>query len=465
MKIQSISSNKVSFGYDRTLNKELKDELAQYPDRKWARTISSLNSYCNSLEGCLKSEEKKSKSDSSKYNDYLDLFLTAKQMLAGFVEITFEKLHFADREYTHYNDEFTKNGQKDDDWRKEICSSIIDWTSDSVEKPKKTSQSPQSQTNSAVTQEEKSNEPKKEITDTQSILSLLTPKSFLEVYTPDITSPRGFCDVAGMKELKRDLNESIIQLIQNPEQARLDFEEYGKTIPKGILLYGPPGCGKTYITQSLASEIDVPLYMLNISKVGSHYINMTSKNLKSAFDEAIQIAQKTEKPCIIFLDEIDSLGFDRNSRMEPDDLKQVSTMLQAMDTAKKSNVIIIGATNKYNLLDPAIRRRFDKRVFVDIPDLESIKALVRKTLEPLKKGQKLLSSDEEIELIAKKLQGHSNSAICNITKEAAINAMHRGRAEIQTIDFDKAIESTSEEKPDRKIYISDEKKKTAKIGF
>lgn len=465
MKIQSININKVSFGYDKTLNKELKAELAQYPDRKWARTISSLNSYCNSLESSLKSEEKKSKSASSKYNDYLDLFLSAKQMLAGFVEITFEKLHFSDREYTHYNDEFTKNGQKDDDWRKEVCSSIIDWTSNSIEKPKETSQNSQTQTDSAVTQEEKSSEADNEKTNTQSILSLLNPKSFLEVYTPNHTSPKGFCDVAGMNELKRNLDEGIIQFIQNPKQAELDFEEYGKTIPKGILLYGPPGCGKTYITQSLASEIDVPMYMLNISKAGSHYINMTSKNLKAAFDEAIRISKTTEKPCILFLDEIDSLGFDRNSRMEPDDLKQVSTILQAMDAAKKSNVIIIGATNKYNLLDPAIRRRFDKRIFVDIPDIESIKALVKKTLAPLKKAQKLLTSDSEIDLIANKLQGYSNSSICNITKEAALNAMRRNRSEIQMIDFDKAIESTSEEKPDRKIYLSDAKNRTTKIGF
>ena len=130
----------------------------------------------------------------------------------------------------------------------------------------------------------------------------------LEVYNPSPQSPKGFSDVAGMSDLKRDLSEGIIQLIQNPEQAKLDFDDYGKTIPKSILLYGPPGCGKTYITQALAAETESPLYLLNISKAGSHYINMTSKNIQAAFDEMISIADKSDKPCLLFMDEIDTMA-------------------------------------------------------------------------------------------------------------------------------------------------------------
>ncbi len=471
LRISSIHTQKASFGYDKKLNQELKEQLSEYPDRQWAKTISTLNSYCNGIEANLKREEKNT--NSTRYSDYLDIFLSAKQMLAGFVEITFENLHFADREYKHYDDEFIKNGSNKRDWRKEICNYLLDWTTTiPQEKPNKPAQDTkirQTDNKADIKQSEQEQiikeTNKAEETETQSLLSLLTPKSFLEEYKPEEQSPKGFADVAGMAELKRDLQEGIIQLVQNPQQAQLDFEEYGKTIPKGILLFGPPGCGKTYITQALASEIDTPMYMLNISKAGSHYINMTSKNIKSAFDEAIKIAEKTDKPCLLFMDEIDSLGFDRNSRMEPDDLKQVSTMLQAMDSAKKSNVIIIGATNKYNLLDPAIRRRFDKRILVDIPDTESIAALITKNLQPMKKGQKLLSSPEEIQIIAEKLKGYSNSSICNITKEAALNAMRRDRADIEVQDFEKAIEMTSEEKPDRQLYMAESKANTRKIGF
>lgn len=480
MKITSNYTYRPNFGYDKQLNEELRTELNSHPDKKWARTLASMNSYCNNLETNISRESKTSKKEDSKLQDYLDIFLSCKQMLAGFVSITFENLNYADREFRHYDDEFIKNGSKDNDWRKEARDTLTDWVSPEVIKESKAKNKgdskelyvpkfdeegrevvPQSQSNGEVTPVESS----QPAAAAETILSKLSPKSFLEEFKPDASTPKGFIDVAGMSELKRDLNEGIIEYIQNPEQAKLDLEEYGKTIPRSILLYGPPGCGKTYITQSLASEIDVPLYLLNISKAGSHYINMTSKNLKAAFDEAISIAEKTDKPCLLFMDEIDSLGFDRNSRMEPDDLKQVSTMLQAIDSAKKSNVIIIGATNKFNLLDPAIRRRFDSKVFVDVPDLESRKALVTKNLTPLKKGQKLLESPSDIEEIAKKLDGFSNNSICNISKEAALNAMRRNRADISVEDYMLAIEKTTEEKPDRNLYKADSAQQAKKIGF
>ncbi len=467
LKISPNYLHNVNFGYDKQLNKELKEQLASYPDKQWAQTLSSMNSSCNKLESDLKKEEKNKDEKDSKYQDYLDIFLTFKQMLAGFVEITFENLNFANREFKHYEDEFKKNGSLPEDWRSEVCDNLREWTSfDSLKASKNNLISDNSPYIDTFSNEDTETESENStlLQPISSEVSQLSPKSFLEEFKKDPLSPSGFSDVAGMKDLKKDISENIIEFIQNPKQAQLDFEEYGKTIPKAILLYGPPGCGKTYITQALASEIDSPMYLLNISKAGSHYINLTSKNLKSAFDEAISIADKTEKPCLLFMDEIDSLGFDRNDRMEPDDLKQVSTLLQEVDIAKKSNVIIIGATNKYNLLDPAIKRRFDSKIFVDVPDIESIKALLTKNLQPLSKGQKLLSSDEDLEVIAKKLKGYSNSSICNISKSAALNALKRNRADISTEDYIQAINSTSEEKPDRKMYLPDSEK-TNKIGF
>ncbi len=477
MRIPINCTYKPNFGYDKQLNEELKQSLSTFPDRQWAQTLSSMNSYCNKLENNLIRESKKTEKSDSKFQDYLDIFLSCKQILAGFISITFDQLNYADREFTHYHDEFLKNGSKDNDWRKDACENLKDWLSPELLKKLKDKKDQDESTitskNTESTAQSDNNinnltptaDSSKASSATETISSKLSPKSFLEEFKPDISTPKGFIDVAGMENLKRDLREGIIDFIQNPEQAKIDLEEYGKTLPNTILLYGPPGCGKTYITQALASEIDVPLYLLNISKAGSHYINMTSKNLKAAFDEAIAIAKNTDRPCLLFMDEIDSLGFDRNSRMEPDDLKQISTMLQAIDTAKKSNVIIIGATNKFNLLDPAIRRRFDSKVFVDVPDIDSRKDLLIKNLSSLKKGQALLSSQDDIETIARKLDGFSNSSICIISKQAALNAMRRNRANISLEDYIKAIETTSEEKPDRKQYKAElnETKKT--IGF
>lgn len=508
MKINNnYTNNNINFGYDKKLNAELKSKLSTYSDRGWAQTLSSMNNYVNKLEGSLSAEAKNNatKSD-SRYHDYLDLFLSLKEVLAGFVSITFDDLNYADREFNHYYDEFVKAGSPSDDWRMEACSSLKDWVSPDVVKKllsgKKTgtdvkregvaeitgnTKNPQqnhlspdmlkgiisNNKNSSkddvaeITEITKTpQQPSQKVQDiADKIVSGLSPKSFLEEYQPTANSPKGFQDVAGMSQLKRDLYDGIIQLIQNPEQAQLDFEEYGKVIPKGVLLYGPPGCGKTYITQALSSEIETPLYMLNISKAGSHYINMTAKNIKAAFDEAIEIADKSGKPCLVFMDEIDTVCFDRNSRMEPDDLKQVGTILQAMDKAKEHNVIIIGATNKYNLLDPAAKRRFDSKVFVDVPDTDSIISLLQKNLAPLRKGQNLLSNTADLEKIAKMLIGYSNSAICTISKEAAMCALRRGRADIEVQDYENAIKNTNEEKPSRKDYLAESKIESKRIGF
>lgn len=466
-----ISNNyintKTSFGYDKKLNTELKAKLAVHHDQEWAKDLSSMNNYVNKLESRVVSESKTS--NSSKYEDYLDIFLNFKNVLAGFVSVTFPDINFADREFNHYYDEFVKGGSKTDDWHLDACETLSDWISpelkDKLPKkkidPKKQLYVPKFDEDGVEIEQV----PEEKSPQVQSKVSKLSEKSMLEEFVPTSTAPKGFDDVAGMFDLKRDLTEGIIQLIQNPEQAQLDFEEYGKTIPKGILLYGPPGCGKTYITQALSAETKTPLYLLNISKAGSHYINMTSKNIKAAFDEAIAIASKSETPCLLFMDEVDTMAFDRNSRMEPDDLKQVGTILQGMDDAKAHNVTIIGATNKYDILDPAVKRRFDSKVFVDIPDEKSIKALLEKNLKPLKKGQKLLSSPEDIETVSKLLKGFSNSSICTISKEAALNAMRRDRADIAVEDYKKAVETTGEEKPDRKMYLAESKKASNKIGF
>jgi SpoVK/Ycf46/Vps4 family AAA+-type ATPase len=158
------------------------------------------------------------------------------------------------------------------------------------------------------------------------------------------------------------------------------------------------------------------------------------------------------------------MAFDRSGRGENEDLKQVGTLLQEIDKIKGSNVIVIGATNKINLLDPAIRRRFDMKTLVDIPDFESIQALVKKNLSAYSKGATLLESDKDIEEIAKQLKGFSNSSICAISKQAALNAMKRDRADIALEDYEKAIKETTEEKPDRTQYLS-EAAGSKKIGF
>ncbi len=461
MKISPIQNYNVNFGYDKALNKELKAELKNYPNKELAGVISRLNSQCNSLENYIR------KNDNPSVDDFIDMFITLKEVLTSYVSVTFENLKFADREYKHYHDEFVKESKdKKNSWLNEVCDVIGQWTSSpvSVNKSKNSHQVEKNNNNSTnISSSEAKPSEKHDLTST--LKTIASSAKALDEFIPTEDTPKGFVDVAGMDKVKEELSDGILQLINDPKQAQLDFEEYGKKIPRGLLLYGPPGCGKTYITQALSQEAGIPLYLLNISKTGSMYVNMTSKNIQKAFDEAIEKAKTTGKPCLLFMDEIDTLGFNRDSQSEQEDIKQVGTLLQAMDKAKSNNVIVIGATNKYKLLDPAVKRRFDSKTFIGIPDFDARKALLIKLLSPRKKAQTLLADSEAIDEISKQLNGYSNDSICKIISNASSRALKRNRADISLEDFQTAIKETSEEKPDIKDYLDENGALKPKIGF
>ncbi len=476
MKVSFNNSYRPSFGYDKKLNKELVEKLKSYPDKDWAKTLTSMNRVCNNLEKNLTKSEKISSSE-SKFQEYLDLFLTQKQMLAGFIAITFEDLFFADKEFDHYQDEFIKRGAKQDDWRIDVCNYLDEWCELNHSKVQNNETQPtqviyvnpdedeidyETDENTSFITTNGPAPSERQLNSTDG--SNLRKNSLLEEFIPKSSSPKGFSDVAGMEKVKKDLENSIVKMINNPEQAQQDFEEYGKEMPRAILLYGPPGCGKTYISEALSAEINTPLYMFSIGKAGSSYVNATSKNIKSAFDEAISIANKTKKPVLVFMDEIDSIGFDRNDKTWPEDIKQVATLLQSMDKAEDSGVIILAATNKYQLLDPAVKRRFTTKTFVDVPDDKARIALLKHRLSSVKKGQNLAENQDSLSKISKQLDGFSNDSICKITYNASMNALERDRAEIDIQDFEKAIEETTEEKPDRIDYSEKNRPKEIK-GF
>ncbi len=473
MKISLNTNYNVNFGYDKKLNKELVQKISKYRtvDKSWSKALSALNSYCNFLEDSIINLE--DKHQIYYYTDFIDLFLTFKQKLAGYVATSaFNKdINYVEREYAHYKKEYMLHGSKSVDWRKSVLRSLNAWR----EYPDKEFEEPDEKTSKSLNIKKEKNENKTSNNSLQTastqddllskISTALKKQSLLKLYTPDSDSPKGFNDVAGMDNLKVELQDGILQSIKNPKQAQLDFEEYGKKFPRGILLYGPPGCGKTYITQALAYEANLPMFLLNISKVGSMYINNTSKNLQAAFDEAIDFAQKSGKPCLLFMDEIDSIGLNRGNRIDNEDIKQVTTLLQAMDDAKSKNIFIIGATNRIDNVDAAIRRRFDSRCFVDLPDKNARKDLLFKLLSAHKKGLNLAKNDDELIQISELLDGYSNDSITKITQEAMLNALKRNRDEVNKNDFIYAINTTSEEKPSRKDYMSADLKHSKPIGF
>ncbi len=461
MKIHGIYNSNASFGYDKKLNKQLKMLTSSVCEKKWGKNVLTINNLCNKMEDTLRDDEKRQflSRNNNTYINYVEGLVGLKQMLTGFVEDLFPFLKYADKEYEHYNDEFCLFGKREDDWRYPLIKSLEGFVSEKIKDKKYAAMFPFPDN---IDEIENIEEIFGEATNNN---SSKIKTSILEEFKPLKTTPQGFKDVKGMEGLKSNLRNSVVKYFENPELEILDKEEYGIKKPRAILLYGPPGCGKTYITQALAAETKTPLYLLNIANAGSKYINETSKNIKEAFAEAVKIAKTTEKPCLLFMDEVESMGFDRSSDTTPEQLKQIDTMLQSIDIAKDSNIIIIAATNKYNLIDEAIRSRFDKKISVDVPDFESRKALLKSKLSETSKGKNLAENDEDVNKISEMLDGYSNRSICSICEAAAINALNRDRADIEFMDYEKAITTTSEEKIISKSYEAKNGEKAMKIGF
>ena len=200
MKITQISSYKPNFGYDKKLNLELKEELRNHQDRRWASTISTLNNHCNRLETNLRSAEKDKGKKDPHFEDYIDVFSSSKQMLVSLVEATFEHLHFADREFTHYQDEFIKRQETDDnDWRLEICEYLTPLVSDEIQKTIKPAE------NIPVTK----TIPKKREEIPQKQDTHLSPKSHLEEFKATKKTPKGFDDVVDITSKIQGIVEGL----------------------------------------------------------------------------------------------------------------------------------------------------------------------------------------------------------------------------------------------------------------
>jgi len=230
MKISPIQIYKPSFGYNRQLNDELKARLASHPDKKWAKTLGQMNSFCNKLESDVKREDKTKNNPGSKFSDYLDIFLTYKQMLAGFIAITFNDLKYADKEYETYADEYIKEGAKEYDWRRDVCEQLTEWTEENhrpltdanpvevtyvITNPQEDEMA--EELPECIDSPKTLSDKKADIIDT--LKSHLGSNSMLEEFRPAEFSPKGFQDVAGMDKLKKDLKSSIVDVINNPEQA------------------------------------------------------------------------------------------------------------------------------------------------------------------------------------------------------------------------------------------------------
>jgi cell division protease FtsH len=244
---------------------------------------------------------------------------------------------------------------------------------------------------------------------------------------PDVT----FADVAGTDEAKEEVQE-IVEFLRSPQK----FQALGGRIPRGVLLVGPPGTGKTLLAKAIAGEARVPFYSISGSEFVEMFVGVGAARVRDLFEQA-----KRNAPCLIFIDEIDAVGRHRGAGLggghdeREQTLNQILAEMDGFDT--NANVIVIAATNRPDILDPALIRpgRFDRHIVIDLPDIKGRKAI----LEVHAKG-KPLAKEVDLETVAKETPWFSGADLANLINEAAILAARRNRKDITLKELEDASE-------------------------
>ena len=273
-------------------------------------------------------------------------------------------------------------------------------------------------------------------------------KSNAKVY---VQSSQGihFSDVAGEDEAKESLAE-IVDYLHNPQK----YTEVGASMPKGVLLVGPPGTGKTMLAKAVAGEANVPFFSISGSEFVEMFVGMGASKVRDLFKQA-----KEKAPCIVFIDEIDAIGQKRNSgNMGGNDEREqtLNQLLTEMDGFEGNNgVIILAATNRPEALDPALTRpgRFDRRVPVELPDLQGREAILKVHARKIK-----TTPDVDFHVIARMASGASGAELANIVNEAALRAVRDHRTQVTQADLEESIEVVIAGYQKKNAVLSDQEK-------
>ena len=273
-------------------------------------------------------------------------------------------------------------------------------------------------------------------------------KSNAKIY---VQSTQGihFSDVAGEDEAKESLAE-IVDYLHNPEK----YTEAGASMPKGLLLVGPPGTGKTMLAKAVAGEANVPFFSISGSEFVEMFVGMGASKVCDLFKQA-----KEKAPCIVFIDEIDAIGQKRNSSgMGGNDEREqtLNQLLTEMDGFEgNTGVIILAATNRPESLDPALTRpgRFDRRVPVELPDLAGREAILKVHAKKIK-----ITEDVDFHTIARMASGASGAELANIVNEAALRAVRNGRTIVNQSDLEESVEVVIAGYQKKNAVLSDKEK-------
>ena len=274
-------------------------------------------------------------------------------------------------------------------------------------------------------------------------------KSNAKVYVQSTKGIR-FDDVAGEDEAKESLAE-IVDYLHNPKK----YTDAGAAMPKGILLVGPPGTGKTMLAKAVAGEANVPFFSISGSEFVEMFVGMGASKVRDLFQQA-----KEKAPCIVFIDEIDAIGQKRNSgNLGGNDEREqtLNQLLTEMDGFEENTgVIILAATNRPESLDPALTRpgRFDRRVPVELPDLKGREAILKVHAKKIRTAE-----DVDFHTIARMAAGASGAELANIINEAALRAVRNGRTIVNEADLEESIEVVIAGYQKKNAVLSDQEKK------
>ena len=278
--------------------------------------------------------------------------------------------------------------------------------------------------------------------------AMMFGKSNAKVY---VKSSEGikFSDVAGEDEAKESLSE-IVDYLHNPGKYR----EIGAAMPKGILLVGPPGTGKTMLAKAVAGESNVPFFSMSGSEFVEMFVGMGASKVRDLFKQA-----KEKAPCIVFIDEIDAIGQKRDGRLSSNDEREqtLNQLLTEMDGFEENTgVVILAATNRPESLDPALTRpgRFDRRVPVELPDLKGREAILRVHAKKIR-----LEPGVDFSKIARMASGASGAELANIVNEAALRAVRDGRSQVTQADLEESIEVVIAGYQKKNAILTDEERK------
>ncbi len=254
-------------------------------------------------------------------------------------------------------------------------------------------------------------------------------KSNAKVYVKSTTGIK-FADVAGEDEAKENLME-IVQYLHDPKK----YTDIGASMPKGILLVGPPGTGKTMLAKAVAGESDVPFFSISGSEFVEMFVGMGASKVRDLFKQA-----KEKAPCIVFIDEIDAIGKKRDGQLSGNDEREqtLNQLLTEMDGFEgNTGVIILAATNRPDSLDPALLRpgRFDRRVPVELPDLKGREEILKVHARKVRVDMSI-----DYNIIARMASGASGAELANIVNEAALRAVRDGRNLVTQSDLEESIE-------------------------